>query len=505
MQQTQFQVPVPYGYSVKKRLSVHNDKEIYVIESAGGTLYVWKIFQMIYKYPLYESLQKTEHPGIPKIYEAVRLDDCFYIIEEYIDGETLHDILAEHGAMNAAQSLPVLTRVCDVLAYLHNQPTPIIHRDITPNNIMLTQNGTVKLLDFDIAREYRANAPKDTEVAGTKPFAPPEQYGFAQSDHRSDIYALGILLTVMLTNGFEPKDITDTHLRRVALRCTAFTPGKRYKNIKQLKKHLLSPRLGLLKHLGLGAVSVIVMAVFIIIMLRRMDIGSHIGVDDGSLPDFFVASIDGGKNTTAVAPGGANSFYVYLFDRYGNKLCSYEEPVTWTVEGLLPGENSWETRENMNSGFAIELGHSTTERMITVTATSVSNPSVYRVFTTHVSAEYPSVGVGNPVPTVISSPGYITFPVSASNLPDGVYEAGIHITYPNDEWFDVLVPRSFWLIDPVYVWFDGLVEIIDGAGEIIFIFDDSDVRIQRQNIYFVFGLRIPPYGTIFDWGGIRIR
>jgi hypothetical protein len=113
--------------------------------------------------------------------------------------------------------------------------------------------------------------------------------------------------------------------------------------------------------------------------------------------------------------------------------------------------------------------------------------------------------MGNPSPLIINAPGHLIFPFSVSNLPDGMYEARIHITYPNGEWFDVIIPQSFWLTDPVYVWFDGLIEIANGMGEVTFIFDDSDIKIQRQNVEIIFGLVIPPYGTLFDWGTIRIR
>ena len=231
-------VPMLDGYKVKKEMAISSDKSIYLVESADGLL-VLKVFQKTYKYRLYESLSRLTHINIPAIHKAVLSEDCFYVLEEYVEGKTLQEILDTDGALDKKTVIDIAIQLCDVLTYLHNQSPPIIHRDIKPANVMLTTGGIVKLLDFDIAREHKKEASKDTEVVGTKPFAPPEQYGFTQSDHRADIYSLGMLVTVLLTNTYDARKIKDFRVRAVARCCTAFDPRKRYANTRVLRNRIL--------------------------------------------------------------------------------------------------------------------------------------------------------------------------------------------------------------------------------------------------------------------------
>ncbi|MCL2617672.1 MAG: serine/threonine protein kinase [Defluviitaleaceae bacterium] len=231
-------LPAPESYRIAAEIAVHEDKAIYRAEDEDGGLCILKVFGKTYKYPLYEALAKLEHANMPRIREAVLCGQYFYVVEEWVDGSTLRDILERDGALETKAATDILTQLCDVLTYLHNQSPPIIHRDITPANIMITGGGTVKLLDFDIAREYKSQASADTELVGTKPFAPPEQYGFAQSDHRADIYALGMLLTVMLTNTYDVQRITDTQIKSVAQRCMRVAPGERFQSAKKLRYKL---------------------------------------------------------------------------------------------------------------------------------------------------------------------------------------------------------------------------------------------------------------------------
>lgn len=96
----------------------------------------------------------------------------------------------------------VIRSLCDILHKLHGNLPPIIHRDIKPSNIIFSSDGVVKLIDFNAARELRAEQNEDTRLMGTRRFAAPEQYGFGQSDPRTDIYALGITFYYMLTGDY---------------------------------------------------------------------------------------------------------------------------------------------------------------------------------------------------------------------------------------------------------------------------------------------------------------
>ena len=225
-------------YEIVEKIAVHQDKVIYRVKNGGGALYVAKVFKKTYKYPLYESLSKLTHENMPQIHEVALLEDCFYVIEDCIAGRTLRETLDESGVLSKKEMLGILMQLCDVLGYLHSQPTPIIHRDITPTNIMITDGGVVKLIDFDIAREHKDDATSDTELIGTKHFAPPEQYGFSQSDQRTDIYALGMLMTVMGTNTYEVQRVKDAQIASVIERCMMLSPDKRFQTVKKLKDRL---------------------------------------------------------------------------------------------------------------------------------------------------------------------------------------------------------------------------------------------------------------------------
>jgi len=226
------------GYELAKELSSDADKSIYLVKDSEGRRFVLKIFHRVYKYSIYERLSRLMHSNMPTIHRVSLTEKCFYVLEEYIEGRTLQEILELDGVFNKVQAIDIIMQLCDVLKYLHNQLPPVIHRDIKPANVMLTSDGAVKLLDFDIAREHKDNIVHDTEIVGTRHFAPPEQYGFSQSDHKTDIYSLGVLLTVLLTNTYDASRIKSSSVRRIVRHCTAFDPKRRYRDVRQLWNRL---------------------------------------------------------------------------------------------------------------------------------------------------------------------------------------------------------------------------------------------------------------------------
>src|SRR5690242_16125471 len=137
----------------------------------------------------------------------------YFMVMEYVEGSTLEDLLERNGQpFWERRVLGWARQLCDVLEYLHSQNPPIIFRDMKPGNIMLTRDGRIKLIDFGIARFFHPMNAVDTQLLGTPGFAPPEQYGKAQTDERSDIYSLAITLFQLLTDtlsetGFGLKDV----------------------------------------------------------------------------------------------------------------------------------------------------------------------------------------------------------------------------------------------------------------------------------------------------------
>lgn len=149
------------------------------------------------------TLASLDHPAIPKIYDYFNQGDRSFLVMEFIEGKDLEEYLGQSAGMLAEETvIEWAIELCDVLSYLHNhqdgggQPDPIIFRDIKPSNLMLDQHGSIRLIDFGIARNYQTGQ-KGTMI-GTEGYSPPEQYR-GESSPAGDIYALGATLHHLLT------------------------------------------------------------------------------------------------------------------------------------------------------------------------------------------------------------------------------------------------------------------------------------------------------------------
>lgn len=144
------------------------------------------------------------YPALPRIGDFFSQgEDRWYLVMDYIEGETLKEILERRGHIPESEVLDWARQICLILDYLHSQKPPVIFRDLKPANIMLTPEGIIKLIDFGIARHFRPGLTSDTTAYGSVGYAPPEQHGDKQTDARSDIYALGATLHHLLT-GLDP-------------------------------------------------------------------------------------------------------------------------------------------------------------------------------------------------------------------------------------------------------------------------------------------------------------
>ena len=158
------------------------------------------------------------------------------MLEEFIDGTTIAEIL-QTRLYSETETAKVISELCSALAGLHS--LGIIHRDIKPENVMIDRKGAVKLIDYGAAKFYKAYQVNDTVIIGTTGFAAPEQFGIAQSDNRTDIFSLGILLNVMLTGEHPSRRLYQgKRLARVIQKCTQIAPDKRYPNVQRLEKEL---------------------------------------------------------------------------------------------------------------------------------------------------------------------------------------------------------------------------------------------------------------------------
>ncbi len=196
-------------------------------------------------------LSRLNHPNLPAFTDFFTEDSRHFLVMEYIDGSTLEDLLERQGRpFSERRVLGWARQLCDVLEYLHSQQPPVIFRDMKPGNIMLMRTGRIKLIDFGIARLFQSSVSQDTQLLGTPGFAPPEQYGSAQTDERSDIYSLAMTLFQLMTLSVSEKGfgLTDVHTKfpyisppvaRALEKATSLNAEDRYESIVVFRRALL--------------------------------------------------------------------------------------------------------------------------------------------------------------------------------------------------------------------------------------------------------------------------
>lgn len=204
----------------------HSEKSVVtlVIDADTGVRYVRK--ELRGSHPIYQQLQTLPHPYLPQILQVEQHQDGITLLEEYIDGANLAEI-----TLPEKQVIALMEELCEVLVFLHGHG--ILHRDIKPSNLLLAPDGHIRLIDFDAAREEKPNGDSDTRLLGTKGYAPPEQYGFAQTDARADIYAVGVTMKQLLGKRAEKRPY-----RHILRKCTEFAPKRRYATVKVLLRAL---------------------------------------------------------------------------------------------------------------------------------------------------------------------------------------------------------------------------------------------------------------------------
>lgn len=196
----------------------------------------------------YQELFAAQREGrrfkhLPRIHDCYELGTDLVVVMEHVQGATLHEVVYERDPSPelAAEVFPLL---CDAVLELHEGlARPIIHRDLKPTNAILSE-ANLTLIDFGIARAWRDGADADTNAFGTRAYAPPEQFGYGQTDVRSDVYALGMMLYYLLTEqvphpglagaSFDEATIP-ARLRPVLAKATAFDPAARYGSVRELR------------------------------------------------------------------------------------------------------------------------------------------------------------------------------------------------------------------------------------------------------------------------------
>lgn len=178
----------------------------------------------------YEVLCGIRCDNLPEIYDAISLEDGQAVLEEYVEGMTVAQVM-ETGRYRYRGAKQVLTGVCHGLAVLHRYG--IIHRDVKPENVLVGKGGRVVLIDFNASRQGKGQDP-DTVILGTVGYASPEQLGLAPSDARTDIYAAGVLFNVLLTGVHPSVRLADGRAGRIVKKCTGISPDDRYPTAEKL-------------------------------------------------------------------------------------------------------------------------------------------------------------------------------------------------------------------------------------------------------------------------------
>ena len=219
---------------------------------ADGVLFVLKIVpegqeDLEEEHRILSRLEPLMPGKVPAPGDFFRENGMEYLLRTYLPGETLARYREREGSCSEETCMQLGRKLCALLTTLHSMEPPVIHRDIKPENIMLLPDGEVGLIDFGIARQYKSGKDTDTRRMGTRSTAAPEQYGYAQSDCRTDIYALGMTLLWLLTGSYDRERLADAPeipapLRRALEKAVAFAPENRYQSAGEFASALSGHR-----------------------------------------------------------------------------------------------------------------------------------------------------------------------------------------------------------------------------------------------------------------------
>lgn len=228
-----------YALSCYEKIADLNRKHgVFLVKHIeSGKVYVEKLLT-IYKREVYDYLQKHPVKGTPKIEELFEKDGVLILIEEYVSGQTIAELLESGRRFSEKDTVSVTEQLCAILSEFHKAKPPIVNRDIKPDNIILNDDGFVKIIDMNASKWEDTEKTQDTRLIGTEGYAAPEQYGFGSSDRRTDIYSLGVLMNQLLTGDFPSRCPAKGPLSEVIRKCTHIDPRDRYQSVAELAEAL---------------------------------------------------------------------------------------------------------------------------------------------------------------------------------------------------------------------------------------------------------------------------
>lgn len=187
-----------------------------------------------------EKMADRKLSGIPKTYRIFEENGEVYLVREYIEGMSLAQMVLQKGGISEAEICRISRKICQTAEQFQNPDEPMIHRDIKPENIVVTPGGEVVFIDFGTMRSYKKDGSRDTFVVGTRGTAAPEQYGYTQTDQRTDVYAIGQTMLYMVSESYEKNQLSECavsrRMKKIIEKACSFEPDKRYGDAAQLRR-----------------------------------------------------------------------------------------------------------------------------------------------------------------------------------------------------------------------------------------------------------------------------
>ena len=187
-----------------------------------------------------EKMADRKLSGIPKTYRIFEENGEVYLVREYIEGMSLAQMVLQKGGISEAEICRISRKICQTAEQFQNPNEPMIHRDIKPENIVVTPGGEVVFIDFGTMRSYKKDGSRDTFVVGTRGTAAPEQYGYTQTDQRTDVYAIGQTMLYMVSESYEMNQLSECavsrRMKKIIEKACSFEPDKRYGDAAQLRR-----------------------------------------------------------------------------------------------------------------------------------------------------------------------------------------------------------------------------------------------------------------------------
>lgn len=234
--------------------------------TADGRKYVLKelsgesaaIYRRISELPPQENLMR--------VCEILPHGERSVAVCEYVEGQPLDELLSSGKTFHITALSHIISQLCNAVEHLHRYG--IIHRDVTPKNIILDESLHLTLIDFDISRKFSGNREQDTTLYGTEGFAPPEQYGFRETGFTADIYALGVIMKLLLNTCPDCPPAQEVMLRKIAAKCTRFVPDKRYRSAGAVRRAAVRSRFAVPAGISVASLAVLV-GVLAVLSLRN--------------------------------------------------------------------------------------------------------------------------------------------------------------------------------------------------------------------------------------------